>query len=109
MAVGVVEGYPWWWRGMRPANPVHTNSFMGKAKALSGGRYLLTIPGYAKDGRFVAVQFSTDGVTWSPEEPYKIEHEVVVEDSGVTSIRARLLLSTVEGRTWTKPVTISLQ
>lgn len=108
MAVGVVEGYPWWWKSMRAAQPVQTSSFMVKAKALSRSKYLVIIPGYSKTGKFVAVQFSTDGTSWSKEQPYAIDHEYIVKDRNAKSIQARLLLATANGRTWTDPVTVAL-
>jgi hypothetical protein len=76
-AVGVVQGAPYWWRGKRDVKLISSRqpTVMGTARHIAGNKYLLTVPGYGMTGRFVSIQFSADGRTWSRPEPYKVDHQ----------------------------------
>jgi hypothetical protein len=108
-AVGVVEGAPYWWRGKRDVKLFTRTTILGKARRTDGGanRYLLTVPAYSQKGRFVTIEFSADGKTWSAPQPYKVEHDYTAP-SGAKSVRARLNFKGPDGTTPQKPIEIPL-
>ena len=106
-AVGVVEGAPYWWRGKRHLRFFSRQTITGRAQHTAGNRYLLTVPAYSMQGRFIAIEFSHDGGTWSAPQPYRIEHEYTAP-AGAKTVLARLTFKGPDGPKLQKPVTIDL-
>jgi hypothetical protein len=108
-AVGVVEGAPYWWRGKRDTKFFSRSTILGRAQKVPGAdnRYLLTVPAYSQKGRFVSIELSADGKTWSAPQPYKVQHEFAAP-AGAKSVFARLTFKGPEGVTPQKPIEIPL-
>jgi hypothetical protein len=107
-AIGVVEGAPYWWRGKRHVRLFNQQTIMGRAQHLAGNRYLLTMPAYSMKGRFVSIEFSPGGETWSAPQPYRIEHEYRAPD-GAKAVYARLTFQGADGVKPQKPIKIELK
>lgn len=108
-AIGVVEGAPYWWRGKRDTRLFSRLSIVGRSQRVASGdnRYLLTVPAYSQKGRFVSIEFSADGDTWSAPQPYKIQHEYIAP-AGSKRVSARLSFKGADGVALQKPIEIEL-
>lgn len=107
-AVGVIEGAPYWWRGKRDLRFFSRQTIMGRAQHIAGDHYLLTVPAYSMKGRFVSIELSPDGETWSAPQPYRVEHEYVAP-AGATTVQARLTFKGSGGESPQKPIQIDLR
>jgi hypothetical protein len=108
-AIGVVEGAPYWWRGKRDTRLFNRQTILGRAQRIPGAgqRYRLTVPAYSSKGRFVAIEFSADGNTWSAAEPYRVRYEYTAP-AGSTKVFARLSFKGPDGVARQKPIEIPL-
>lgn len=95
-AVAVIHGAPWWWRGKRHVGLLDRRTILGRAEPLGGNRHLLTVPAYANNGRFVSIEFSHDGRTWTEPQPYRVQHEYVAP-AGTGTVLARLTFKGPDG------------
>jgi hypothetical protein len=106
-AVGVVEGAPYWWRGKRDVKLFGRQTILGRAQHLTGNQYLLTVPAYSMKGRFVAIEFSADGKSWSAPQPYRVQHEYAAP-AGAKSVWARVSFKGADGVVPQMPIEIEL-
>jgi hypothetical protein len=104
--IAVIDGYAWWWRKMRV--PPMRHSIYGNAQKVGDGTYLLSIGAFSTRGRFVSIEFSEDGKTWTPPVPYRVDHEFA--PTGQTKIiLARLSLKSAKATTVSEPLAIRLE
>jgi hypothetical protein len=108
-AIGVVEGAPYWWRGKRDTRLFRQLTILGRAHRIGRdpNHYLLTVPAYSQKGRFVSIEFSSDGKTWSAPQPYHVEHDYIAPP-GARSVWVRLAFKDAKAVSAQKPVEIAL-